>query len=213
MSDRTCLACDKPIDPSRRADATVCGPACRNWAQRHPGEKRPVGPFSYVCQYEPCGKTFTREKLCGKRPRFCSDSCWDKYRYCNLRDEFWWRDRDIELVRKASREWASRNKAHLREYRVEHWEDERVRGRDYGARRRAQMHTTAVEQFTHLEIFERDGWVCQLCDRAVDSSLRHPDPDSASLDHRIPLSRGGFHTRGNVQLAHLSCNLRKHARL
>ncbi|WP_158070491.1 HNH endonuclease [Streptomyces luteocolor] len=35
---------------------------------------------------------------------------------------------------------------------------------------------------------------------------------SPSLDHVIPLSRGGSHRRDNVQLAHLRCNLRKNNR-
>ena len=36
---------------------------------------------------------------------------------------------------------------------------------------------------------------------------------SASLDHIVPLSQGGTHTLGNVQLAHLVCNERKHDRI
>ncbi|MEV6398476.1 HNH endonuclease [Streptomyces sp. NPDC051907] len=36
---------------------------------------------------------------------------------------------------------------------------------------------------------------------------------SASLDHIIPLARQGDHTRINVQLAHLLCNLRKSDKL
>lgn len=34
----------------------------------------------------------------------------------------------------------------------------------------------------------------------------------ASLDHIIPLSRGGHHTADNVQAAHLACNHRKGAK-
>ena len=44
----------------------------------------------------------------------------------------------------------------------------------------------------------------------VDKDLMWPDPMSASLDHIVPLSRGGTHTLDNVQLAHLACNERKH---
>jgi 5-methylcytosine-specific restriction endonuclease McrA len=39
--------------------------------------------------------------------------------------------------------------------------------------------------------------------------LAWPHPASASLDHRIPLSKGGSHTAENTQLAHLACNVRK----
>lgn len=72
--------------------------------------------------------------------------------------------------------------------------------------------TTVAEPIVNAEIFERDGWVCQLCDAPVDRLLNYPDPGSASLDHILPLSRGGHHIRSNVQLAHLFCNLSKGAR-
>jgi hypothetical protein len=65
--------------------------SCRAWARRHPGEKKPTGTISYVCQYKYCGKTFTREKLCGKRPRFCGDPCWESYRHYETRPEGYWR--------------------------------------------------------------------------------------------------------------------------
>jgi hypothetical protein len=69
------------------------------------------------------------------------------------------------------------------------------------------------ERFTDLEIFERDGWVCQLCKDPVDRSLAYPNPRSASLDHVLPIAKGGGHTRENAQLAHLGCNARKRDRV
>lgn len=36
---------------------------------------------------------------------------------------------------------------------------------------------------------------------------------SVSLDHVVPLSQGGAHDPANVQLAHLTCNVRKGAQL
>jgi 5-methylcytosine-specific restriction endonuclease McrA len=60
-----------------------------------------------------------------------------------------------------------------------------------------------------MEVFARDGWVCQVCDAAVDPVRRYPDPLSASLDHVLPLSRGGDHSRDNSRLAHLICNVKR----
>lgn len=80
-------------------------------------------------------------------------------------------------------------------------------------RRRARRQELPVEKFRHAEVFERDGWICQLCTEPVDRMLAYPDPMSQSLDHVIPLSRGGHHVWDNVQLAHLICNNRKHARI
>jgi hypothetical protein len=80
-------------------------------------------------------------------------------------------------------------------------------------RRRVRLeHAGPAEKFGDREIFERDGWVCGLCSKPVDPDLQHPDPMSASLDHRTPIAKGGGHTRANVQLAHLRCNLSKRDR-
>jgi HNH endonuclease len=56
---------------------------------------------------------------------------------------------------------------------------------------------------------ERDGWRCALCRRKVSRTARAGTPKSASIDHLIPLSAGGSHTWGNVQLAHWICNTRR----
>ncbi|MBM9506717.1 HNH endonuclease [Actinacidiphila acididurans] len=72
---------------------------------------------------------------------------------------------------------------------------------------------TVVERFSTKEIFERDGWTCQICRDPVEPAAQWPNPWSASLDHIVPLSKHGHHTRANVQLTHLLCNLRKAARI
>lgn len=85
----------------------------------------------------------------------------------------------------------------------------RERGRQDAHVRRARLRSGEVEKFSDLEIFERDGWICQLCLGPVDSSLPWPHRLSKSLDHIVPVVLGGGHTRLNTQLAHLSCNIRK----
>ena len=87
------------------------------------------------------------------------------------------------------------------------------RAKHYDHVRRARMADCERETFSDSEIFERDGFVCGICDSPVDMGLKFPDAMSASLDHIIPLSRGGGHVRANVRLAHLGCNARKCARL
>ncbi|QXC61616.1 HNH endonuclease [Aquihabitans sp. G128] len=78
--------------------------------------------------------------------------------------------------------------------------------------RRVRLDAATIERFDPLEIFERDEWICQLCDEPVDRALKHPDPLGASLDHVLPLAAGGGHSRANTQLAHWICNVRKGAR-
>lgn len=78
--------------------------------------------------------------------------------------------------------------------------------------RRARMKNQWVEDVVAARVFRRDKWICGICGTAV-SQLNDRDLiDIASLDHIIPLSKGGEHSYANTQLAHLSCNLRKGAK-
>lgn len=79
----------------------------------------------------------------------------------------------------------------------------------YGYQRRAVVAGVEAETFSSVEIFERDGWLCQICTEEIDRSLVWPDRRSVSLDHIIPIARGGAHVRSNVQCAHLGCNSSK----
>lgn len=81
--------------------------------------------------------------------------------------------------------------------------DKRRAGR---RRRRALERGCETEMVSPLEIYERDEWLCRLCGGPVPKDARFPDRLSATLDHIVPLSRGGSHTKANLQLAHLSCN-------
>ena len=77
------------------------------------------------------------------------------------------------------------------------------------ARRRMKVAEATVEQFNPIEVFERDGWLCGVCGDPVDPGLKYPDPRSKSLDHIVPIARGGTHSSENAQLAHLRCNILK----
>ena len=56
--------------------------------------------------------------------------------------------------------------------------------------------------------------VCALCGKVVDKSLRFPNPLSPSIDHIIPISKGGHPADiENLQLTHLKCNQLKATKL
>ncbi len=84
--------------------------------------------------------------------------------------------------------------------------------KDLAHRRRAKMRGANAEKFSATEIFERDRWVCQLCGEKTDRKAPASAPFSPSLDHIVPLARGGEHTRRNCQCSHLQCNIRKQGR-
>jgi hypothetical protein len=71
---------------------------------------------------------------------------------------------------------------------------------------RARKKQTTIEKISIDAIYQRDNWICQICKQAVNKKLKYPHLLSKSLDHIIPLSCGGTHTKENVQLAHFVCN-------
>jgi len=76
------------------------------------------------------------------------------------------------------------------------------------ASRRLRITVGGEEQLvTRVAIYERDNWVCQLCMKPIDRTLRYPEPMSASLDHIVPLSKGGENSAENFQASHLVCNI------
>lgn len=66
----------------------------------------------------------------------------------------------------------------------------------------------AVSRQDRLAIYERDGWMCQLCWTDVEKGAPLGSPWSPSLDHVIPQSTQLIpdHSPGNLRLAHLWCN-------
>lgn len=70
-----------------------------------------------------------------------------------------------------------------------------------------------VEQVVPLVVFKRDRWICQICHHRVSRLLTGRDRMGPTLDHVIPLSKGGEHSYKNTRLAHRSCNSAKGAKL
>lgn len=76
-------------------------------------------------------------------------------------------------------------------------------------RRRAHGLRTKQVTLSLPALCHRYNWTCQLCGQPVPRGISAPDPLSPSIDHIIPLSKGGTHTVENVQLAHYRCNTKK----
>ena len=85
-----------------------------------------------------------------------------------------------------------------------------ARAAAYDARRRALVEQARTDEtFTPIDVHDRDDWTCRLCLLPIDPEIAWPDSMSPSVDHIVPLSRGGAHAMSNVQSAHLGCNSSK----
>jgi len=177
-----------------------------------------MGAVKRASTWAPRSKVFIKDcKTCGAtyvarsgRSVACGDRC--RRVYWTMRERARAQvDPSVSAarMRKQRAEWTPKQREHARENskawreRGGYWESKRASDQ----RRRAWKLGAETEKFTTAEIFERDGWCCGICSKPVDPTLAYPDRLSASLDHIVPLSLGGAHTRANTRLAHLWCNV------
>ena len=80
---------------------------------------------------------------------------------------------------------------------------------DARSRRIARVHYLRAKragvqvEFVDCGVLYRDsGGVCGICSQPVDFAV-------FTVDHIVPIYRGGPHQRSNLQVAHFSCNSRK----
>lgn len=73
---------------------------------------------------------------------------------------------------------------------------------------------------TLTKLIERDKGICKICNKPIDETDYTYINDTfvagnyyPSIDHIIPLSKGGVHQWNNVQLAHRRCNSKKQDKL
>ena len=82
-------------------------------------------------------------------------------------------------------------------------------------RARRADHTDAKAAFQKAKkIIFKSQSCCGICGRPVDFDKKFPDPWSPTIDHILPVSKGGAPaTLENLQLAHLQCNRMKASKL
>lgn len=75
-------------------------------------------------------------------------------------------------------------------------------------RRREKRGQFTITRMRRLAIYQRDGWMCQLCGSPVEQDLPLHHPMQASLDHIECQSWALIpdHRDSNLRLAHLRCN-------
>lgn len=153
--------------------------------------------------------------LCGEHP---VDGKRNHCRKCRYKRDY---DRHREARCVKNREWQANNRKRAAEiaaeYRNRHpgaakeadrkWREanpEKIRMKHQ--MRRAILAGAGAEDVDPNEIYERDGDLCGICGTLV-------IPAERSLDHIVPIARGGAHTYANLQLAHRRCNYSKGAKL
>lgn len=168
-----------------RRGQRFCGIGCARKFHQKPGAL--VVRVEVPCEH--CGGLFLRGAASSHR-RFCGVSC-----------------RTVSRRLKETPEAAVRRKACARksEKRPERKSYIKAKKR----RRRALLKGVCAELFTPESIHDRDAWRCQLCRCKVKVTGNSRDPRQATIDHIIPLSKGGPHSPSNCQTACRRCNTEK----
>lgn len=111
-----------------------------------------------------------------------------------------WRRTNPERARELARESARRQYA-----------KDPARAIERARRRRALILGRAVGPVDLEQLWASQHGLCGLCTIPIDRSLSWPEPMSPSVDHVVPLVKGGTHEQSNLQWTHLVCNIRKGA--
>ena len=85
-------------------------------------------------------------------------------------------------------------------WRADNPEKHREQSREQMHRRRVRLLGGFVERVDLAVLVERDGGRCGICRKKVSAA-------DASIDHVLPVSKGGAHSYANCRLVHLRCNI------
>lgn len=199
---RECPACGGTFRPGK-ATQTCCKPACyqvmrvRKFAAARDAriaEQKARPPKLFDCQCRHCGTSFPSTS---PHHAFCSPECraykppLPAIRCKGCGNPF--------VPKTPNVKYCDPTCSRKRHRRISRAVDK--------ARKRA---IPTEERFDPIEVLERDGWVCQHCGRPTPKELRGKMVDNApELDHKIPLTAGGKHTRANTQCLCRRCNAAK----
>lgn len=214
LTARNCLSCGVPIG-HLPTNAKCCSRACNYWAKTRPGEPRPVARNCCACgvdishlsiQAKTCSKicgwwshtypgvlrTTSEGRQCegcsatisGRRAdaQFCSRDCKNRAKSKVYREQ----------NRYPLAEYLARNPGKRREYK------NRYRARKYGN----DGYVEVTEQEWQRIVRQYRG-CCAYC------GIR---PDELTVDHVVPVSKGGRHAPANLVPACRECNSTKNSR-
>lgn len=89
----------------------------------------------------------------------------------------------------------------------------RDRVRNMGHKRRARKMAAFIDDVSRDTVMRLGDWLCHICNEPIDPELEWPSQGFGTVDHVIPLSKGGAHSYANCKPAHLRCNCAKGARV
>lgn len=223
----TCNYCGKDYHPKSAERNQYCSREC-SFADKEKrcdcGESIRGSGLSqcFVCSSISVGQ-YVECEICGNEfetfahnQKYCSDECVKEKNRQWYHDNFVSASETNPYVTKVCEECGA-------EYKTNHMASRRkycskdcakaveIRNQARGNhQQRAKHYGVHYEWFVDTYPMRRDGWYCYICGihtpRKLKGSIEHNAPE---VDHVVPLSRGGTHTRDNVKCSCRHCNLLK----
>lgn len=205
-----CSECNNNVQkPNSGRYAFTCSPACRRIRENRLRKE----PTNYQKKCSECEKPFIAKDV---REEYCSKEC-KAYRYSlRLKEKRAEEKRQrADFVEQACHYcnqpvWKLATRGGIVSHPICKDAARRDWNRQKNSKRRKYSY---ISQSKFMEISVRDEWKCHLCGELVDDSLPRLAKMGASLDHVIPLSKGGTDHPENLKLAHFICNVRKGNRI
>lgn len=124
-----------------------------------------------------------------------------------------WYQSNREKIREYNKAYREANKEKLKAYEAARYEarrdymrqwlrDNPEKNREQQHRRRAQMQNAPYEKIDRDLLYDMHQGICGLCNQPVSR-------EEFTIDHIIPVAKGGGHVWGNLHIAHFSCNASK----
>lgn len=182
--------CSVPDCRNKAEKRTWCNSHYRRWLKtgdvRAEEPLRTTGPYDGDRPCNGCAMVKPPDQYTKRSPGTCLDCC-----------------------REGAARWRERNPDYFREWRAANPDTVLAVVHARRATREGRKH----ERVERSVVFERDGFTCCLCGDPLDMDGKKGEPLSPTIDHIVPLSRGGDHLYSNVQAAHFRCNVAKGNRL
>ena len=156
-----------------------------------------------VVTYKKC-KYCNNEFEVGRRKTFCSEECAKKHN--NLQQKKKWRFKKCRYCKKWRYGFTGKycsEQCRKRVKRIKHelQKNERLK--------RARSNGQFDADIDIYKLIERDGGRCYLCGDDVLFSYHYNHPKYPTIEHVMPISKGGAHSWDNVKVACRECNTYK----
>lgn len=208
-----CQVCSKEIEPSKTGrPKRNCSQRCRDLAAQANRPKKPK--VKRPCSI--CGKEFLSAN---QRHNYCSSTC--RAEFNRRRSSEKWRKTVASRYPNQERTticgWCNEPRTFKIGESVANAyhpacskEAQRARYRIKTVKR--QKHKSP-QRISHEQVVREYGSDCHICKEPIDLNLPRTSKLGLTVDHLIPLSRGGTDTMPNLRPAHWGCNIKKSNKL